>query len=343
MPGVRRRGEEIRKFALRQVEEHPHGLANLVAKTFSISQQTARAHLGRLTSGGLLTEQGATSNRIYFLRVLEDWQKTYQISSDIDEHQILDVDILPRLTNLAQNVQSIWSTAFTEMFNNVIDHSSATEATVEIRKTAINTEMVIHDNGVGIFKKIQEALNLSSERYAVVQLSKGKFTTDPSKHSGEDIFFTSKMFDRFDILSGGLAFSGDSNNHPKWVTDKFHGGTMVWMKLDNDSTREPKDVYGQFAAGHDEDFAFNKTAVPIKLAQVGPGGLVSRSQAKRVLAGIDRLKVVALDFTGVDWIGQGFADEIFRVYQNAHPDIKILVEGASPDVNAMIQRVKTGS
>jgi 23S rRNA pseudoU1915 N3-methylase RlmH len=71
--------------------------------------------------------------------------------------------------------------------------------------------------------------------------------------------------------------------------------------------------------------------------------LVSRSQAKRVLAGIDRFKVAALDFTGVDWIGQGFADEIFRVYQNAHPEIKILVEGANPEVKAMIQRVKTGS
>jgi STAS-like domain of unknown function (DUF4325) len=49
------------------------------------------------------------------------------------------------------------------------------------------------------------------------------------------------------------------------------------------------------------------------------------------------------DFTGIDWIGHGFADEIFRVYQNAHPEIKILVEGANPDVKAMIQRVKTGS
>jgi anti-sigma regulatory factor (Ser/Thr protein kinase) len=343
MPGVRQRGEEIRKFALRQVDEHPQGLASLIAKTFNISQQTARVHLGRLISGGLLTEQGTTSDRACFLKVLEEWQKTYQISSSLDEHQILEEDILPWLARLPRNVQSIWSTAFTEMFNNVIDHSSATEASVEIRETAINTEMVIHDNGIGIFKKIQEALKLPGERHAIIQLSKGKFTTDPSKHSGEGIFFTSKMFDRFDILSGGLAFSGDPNNQPKWVTEKFRGGTTVWMKLDNDSTREPKDVYGQFTAGHEDDFAFDKTAIPIKLGQVGPGGLVSRSQAKRVLAGIDRFKVVALDFTGVDWIGQGFADEIFRVYQNAHPDIKILVEGPNPDVKSMIQRVKNGS
>jgi len=64
-------------------------------------------------------------------------------------------------------------TAFTEMFNNVLDHSSAAEATVEIRKTAIDTQMVIYDNGVGIFKKIQQALSLPDERYAIIELSRG--------------------------------------------------------------------------------------------------------------------------------------------------------------------------
>jgi anti-sigma regulatory factor (Ser/Thr protein kinase) len=339
MPGERRRGEEIRRFALKQAEEHPRDLVHVVAKQFHIGPQTARVHVQRLCSENLLTHQGKTRDRVYFLRTLEDWHKTYPLALGMSEHDALDADVWPRLGDLPDNVRSIWSTAFTEMLNNVLDHASATEAIVEIRKTAVNTEMVIHDNGVGIFKKIQQALQLTDERYAVVELSKGKFTTDPSKHSGEGIFFTSKMFDRFDILSGGLAFSGKPNIQPQWVTQKFHGGTTVWMKLDNDSTRQPKDVYDQFT----EDFVFNKTAVPIKLAQVGPSGLVSRSQAKRVLAGIDRFKVAALDFTGVGWIGQGFADEIFRVYQNAHPDIRILVEGANPDVKAMIQRVKTGS
>jgi anti-sigma regulatory factor (Ser/Thr protein kinase)/23S rRNA pseudoU1915 N3-methylase RlmH len=339
MPGVRERGEDIRRFALKQVEEHPQDLAKLVAAKFGISTQAVRLHLGRLTSNGLLIEHGSTRDRTYFLKVLTEWQGTYQIAPGISEHEILESDILPMFAGLPPNVQSIWGTAFTEMFNNVIDHSSATEAIVELKKTAVSVEVVIHDNGVGIFKKIQEALKLSNERSAVVELSKGKFTTDPSKHSGEGVFFTSKMFDRFDILSADLVFSGDPNNPPQWVREKFHGGTTVWMKLANDATRQPKDVYDQFT----EEFAFNKTAVPIKLAQVGSSGLVSRSQAKRILAGIDRFKVVALDFTGIEWIGQGFADEIFRVYSTAHPDIKILIQGANPSVQSMIEHVKAAN
>ena len=106
------------------------------------------------------------------------------------------------------------------------------------------------------------------------------------------------------------------------------------MKLANDSTRQPKDVYEAFT----QDLSFDKSTIPVKLAQVGPGGLVSRSQAKRVMVGVERFKRATLDFTGVDWIGQGFADEIFRVYRKAHPDIEILTEGANPAVAAMVRR-----
>lgn len=182
MPGERRRGEEIRRFALRQAEEHPRDLVNVVAKQLHIGPQTARVHVQRLCSQKLLTEQGTTRDRVYSLRTLEDWQKTYPLALGMSEHHALDADVWPRLGDLPDNVRSIWSIAFTEMLNNVLDHASATEATIEIRKTAVNTEMVIHDNGVGIFKKIQQALKLTDERYAVVALSKGKFTTDPSKH-----------------------------------------------------------------------------------------------------------------------------------------------------------------
>jgi len=336
MPGTKERGEEIRKFILAQIEDHPRDIVRHIIKTFGISPQAARVHLERLSSGGLLSEQGKTSDRVYALRLLVDWHKTYQLAPGIREDEILDVDVSAVLGDLQENVRSIWSTAFTEMFNNVLDHALAGEATVVVRKTAVDTEMTIQDNGVGIFKKIRQALNLPDERYAAIELSKGKFTTDPSKHSGEGIYFTSKMFDKFDILSSGLSFSR-TTDQPQWVKDMSQNGTTIWMKLTNDSTRQPKDVYDQFT----EDFVFDKSTIPMKLAQVGSAGLVSRSQAKRILAGIERFKSVTLDFTGVEWIGQGFADEIFRVYRKAHPDIEILTQGANKDVARMIQRAQS--
>ncbi|MEE8469856.1 MAG: STAS-like domain-containing protein, partial [Dehalococcoidia bacterium] len=68
----------------------------------------------------------------------------------------------------------------------------------------------------------------------------------------------------------------------------------------------------------------------------------SRSQAKRVLARFDRFKEIMLDFDQVEFIGQAFADEIFRVFKNAHPDIKIFPIGANEDVEKMIERVTIG-
>lgn len=108
---------------------------------------------------------------------------------------------------MPENVLDIWQYGFTEMFNNAIDHSGGKTISVNLEKTAVNTEIAIYDDGVGIFRKIQAELGLLDERHAVLELAKGKLTTDPARHSGEDIFFTSRMFDDFVILSCGVYFS----------------------------------------------------------------------------------------------------------------------------------------
>jgi anti-sigma regulatory factor (Ser/Thr protein kinase) len=324
---IRKRGEKIRHFILRQVEEHPFDLTKLTSETFQISRQTAHGHLRRLISEKILTEAGNTNGRKYGLRITE-WTKSYPITEGLTEDFAWN-DAAPIVGELPENVLSIWNTGFTEMFNNAIDHSAGTEITVEVRKTAIHTALVIRDNGIGIFKKIQAAANLSDERHAILELSKGKFTTDRTKHSGEGIFFTSKMFDSFDILSGDLSFT--QVRPPTGA-----GGTAVWMKLDNESIRMPADVYSEYSV---EDFGFDKTRVPIKMAQFAGQRLVSRSQAKRVLARIAEFKTATFDFAGVEMVGQAFADEIFRVFHNAHPEIRLDVVNASPDIAKMIQRV----
>ena len=83
------------------------------------------------------------------------------------------------------------------MLNNAIDHSSGTNVVIDIKRTTTSTEMTILDDGYGIFRKIKDSLGLEDERHAVFELSKGKLTTDPDNHTGEGIFFTSRMFDEF--------------------------------------------------------------------------------------------------------------------------------------------------
>ena len=70
------------------------------------------------------------------------------------------------------------------MLNNAIDHSGSDEIFVEMTHTAAMTSFRISDRGIGIFRKIKEALNLPEERMSILELSKGKLTTSPELHTG---------------------------------------------------------------------------------------------------------------------------------------------------------------
>jgi uncharacterized protein (DUF1330 family) len=106
------------------------------------------------------------------------------------------------------------------------------------------------------------------------------------------------------------------------------------MEIDLSSARTASEVYAQFTnAPH--DFDFSRTVVPMRLAQFGDELLVSRSQAKRLIARFDRFKTVILDFDGVQEIGQAFADEVFRVYGSKHPEVEIIPEKMTEQVERM--------
>ena len=55
-----------------------------------------------------------------------------------------------------------------------------------------------------------------------------------------------------------------------------------------------------------------------------------------------KFREIIFDFRGISFMGQGFADEVFRVFQNAHPDIKLTAVNANASVEGMIRHVKRG-
>jgi len=347
MPRVRARGEEIRRFILENVRANPSSVSKLTANRFKISRQAVNAHLNRLVTEGSLTESGATRSKSYQLAPLVNWEEKYYLrgSPVPAEDQIWRADVEKVLGPLPDNVRKIWNFGFSEMFNNAIDHSEGSTVIVHISKTAVSTEMVIADNGVGIFRKIQQAMALQDERHALFELSKGKLTTDPTRHSGEGIFFTSRAFDSFDILSGAVYFSHRFGKEEDWITEALKprdGGTAVFLRLSNHSSRSLSKVYDQYTDGPD-DYGFNKTVVPVYLAQYGNDQLISRSQAKRVMARVELFARVILDFANVPEIGQAFADEVFRVFQNAHPGIALAPINTTPEINRMIMRARQAS
>ena len=338
-----KRASEIREFLLDSIPFHPKDVAACAIERFGITRQAVNHHMQGLVKEGLVSAQGNTRQRYYGLVTLTSKTVTAPLPG-LEEDRFWRQEVAPLLTGLRENVFKIWQYGFTEMVNNAIDHSGGTKVTVTVETTAATTTVWITDDGVGIFRKIQAELGLEDERHAILELAKGKLTTDPKRHTGEGIFFASRMFDDYVILSGGVYFSHKTGEEEDWILERERPreGTTVVMSLRNRSDRTVKQIFEKYTVSP-KNFVFNRTIVPIRLAKHGAEQLVSRSQAKRLLARFERFKVVILDFKGIDEIGQAFADEIFRVYSLQHPEVRIVPANAGPEVKRSIRRAKIGN
>jgi anti-sigma regulatory factor (Ser/Thr protein kinase) len=301
-----------------------------------------------LLKDGSIEATGRTRRKRYKLRH-EIFKAVLPLKENRDEDRVWRTLVEPHLTGLRNNVLGICQYGFTEIFNNAIEHSEGTDALVKVGRSARSVDLLVADNGVGIFEKIKSNFHLEDHRHAILELVKGKLTTDESRHTGEGIFFTSRMFDHFSIASANLIFVHDTEFGDDWLIEDDEQGiastvgkeimsTVIKMTISTDSKRKAQDVFDRYADPEVDDYAFSKTRVPLKLAQYGQDLLLSRSQARRVLARFERFREVFLDFSAVESIGQAFADEIFRVYATAHPDLKLTAINAKKPVTQMIRR-----
>ncbi|HYM87896.1 MAG TPA: DUF4325 domain-containing protein, partial [Nitrospiraceae bacterium] len=263
-----------------------------------------------------------------------------QVGPDTEENKVWTEFVSPILDGIKDNVKEICQYGFTEMFNNVIDHSQSQTADLVVIRDALVVRMTIQDHGIGIWKKLQQEFHLDDPRHALMELTKGKVTSDPARHTGEGIFFTSRMFDKYILASDKLTFCRFQEGG-EWLSDVISDdsgpGTSVTMVLYLDSEKTPADIFNKFTTELD-DFGFTKTHLSVQLAKYEGDHLVSRSQARRLLSRLDKFKEVILDFTNVTAIGQAFADEIFRVFQNEHPSILLIPIHTTPEVQGMINR-----
>lgn len=340
-----RQNPAVREYILRSVDEFPDSVARNAAEEFGLSRAAVNRYLRRLIDEGLLVATGKTNARRYKLRNLVDITFRLEgITASSSEDTVWRFRILPHIRDVPKNVVDICQYGFTEMLNNVIDHSVSDDAVISFEQNYCGISMLIKDSGVGIFEKIQKDFNLPDSRSALLELSKGKLTSDKARHTGEGIFFTSRMFDVFHMGSGKLLYTRLRTGENEWLiesADNLDGGpgTLVHMKISTDANWTTKQVFAQYEGDH---MRFRRTHVPIALGSYPGEQLVSRSQAKRILARFEEFSEVLLDFLGVEEIGQAFADEIYRVFRNQHPDIKIITVRAEPDVQRMIDRVAPG-
>ncbi len=333
------KSKDVSYFILMNVSDNPRKISKITAEKFGISRQAVNRYIQKLIKEGRLEATGKTRDRIYKLKPILIKDHTLNITPDLEEDRIWRNDVSDLITFLPDNVLEIFHYGFTEMFNNVLDHSEASLVHIRIIQTAVSIELIIYDNGIGIFKKISDNLKLEDHRHAIFELTKGKLTTDPEHHTGEGIFFTSRMFEIFSIVSSGLIFS-HLEQDDDWLIEyetEDKKGTFITLKTSPFSMKTSKEVFDKYS--DKEDYSFNKTHVPVKLLKYGKENLISRSQAKRLLARFDKFKEIYLDFEGINMIGQAFADEIFRVFRNQYPHIHIRHGRANKKVERVINRV----
>ena len=309
-----------------------------------ITRQALNKHLKELINNSLVLKNGSTRNANYSYlppskkNILKNFDYKKELTlKELEEDKVFnELSLITKLrSSISIKSYAIFQYAFTEILNNAIDHAYSQKCFVELTWDQYNIQFIIRDFGVGVFFSITQKFKLSNETSAVGELIKGKTTTMKERHSGEGIFFTSKAADLMSLRSHRINLIFDNKNNDILLEQKRAIiGTEVKFSISKNTQKNLSEIFAAFSP-EEFEYQFEKTKVAVKLFQQN---YVSRSEAKRLLFGLNKFKVIILDFKGVKSIGQGFADEIFRVFQSNHPEIKLKVENVSEVLNIMLQR-----
>ena len=335
------KAETKRKLMLYMQEHIDNDDAAFISKTtdaFGVSRTSAYRYLTAMKADGTVVAND--SRRCGYQLKETVYSFRYDAGKRLNEDRIYVSDIKPIFKDHPKNVYDILQYIFTEMMNNAIEHAEATEIAVTVVTNNIRSRITIEDNGIGIFKKIQNYFQSKGEDMsldeAVNALLPGKLTTAAQNHSGEGIFFSSRAADHFVILSGDRVFRKDNFSPDQYEPSQSPvWGTSVTFSLSNFSPKLLKDVFDTYS---DPDKGFFRTQIPI--ANMFPNGdPVSRSEARRLASFLTRFEEVTHDFKNVESIGQAFTHELFIVFRNNNPQTQLHVENACDDVQRMISRV----
>ncbi len=333
----------ITHAALRHADTLP---AQLMTR-LGISRRRAGHLLGKLVAAQWLAREGSPRRPRYRPGALRQVVQRYALEG-LQEDLPWRRDFAPCF-ELPGDVQRMAQHAFTELLNNAIDHSGGSEVVVSMRQTPLQVQLLISDDGLGLFERIAQTFAIDEPALAMLELAKGKLSTCPERHSGHGLFFTSRLADVFDIHANAAAFQHRSWEPRAWQAARpaIRRGSSIYLAIALDTPRTLDGVLR--AQSQDGDgYAFERTVVPLHL--IGAGGvadggrgpapaLVSRAEARRVAARLAQFRHAELDFAGIAEIGHGFADELFRVFGRAHPTLALVATGMAPRVAAMVQSV----
>lgn len=316
---------ETRDLIRRTLEAHDSvSMAELLEVT-GLTRPAVLYHLHALIEAGDAGLVGPSRGRSVRYRSSYDARWDLSLDELAGEHQLWgglrDELLEPDSSVAARNIHEY---VFGEMVNNVLDHSGSTNMTITRRSAGHSLEISVRDGGVGIFQHIADVEGLGDHYASLLRLQSGAYTTDPDNHTGQGIFFSSRAVDHFSIGSGSLVWRVDNVIGDSTVSRiSAVRGTVVRWKLDSATSRSLPALF-EFHSREGDDGVprFAVTSIPVSVA-AATGSFVTRSAARELLADKQQFQVIILDFSNVENIGQGFADEVFRVYQGQHPTVRI--------------------
>lgn len=319
---------------------HPDDLPQHLAERLSVSRRSARRLLDKLVQAQWLERDGVSRKSVYRPGELRAVVRRYAIEGLQEDLPWLR-DFAPRFA-LRPNVARIAQHVFTELLNNAIDHSGGRSVTVSLRQTPTQLQLLVSDDGRGVFDRVAEQFLIDDPMLAMLELAKGKLTSQPDRHSGRGLFFSAKLADVFDLHANEQAFQQRAWQCDQWWQrgrPACRVGTSVYVAICVDTERRLDEVLQRYSLSG-TGYGFERTVVPLRLLTDAQAGLEARAQARRVSARLTQFRRVELDFDGLDEVGHGFTDELFRVFGRQHPGLELVPVNMAPRVAAMVDSVR---
>lgn len=322
--------------------EHSHDLADHLEERTGASRRAVQAALRKLVDAHWLSRSGTSRRPVYGPGLLRQVARSYTLHG-LQEDLPWQRDFAPNF-ELPRHVARMVQHGFTELVNNAIDHSGGSSVTVSLRQTPSHVQLLVSDDGCGVFDKICTAFDIADAQHAMLELSKGRLTSQPEAHTGRGLFFSSQLADVFDIHANNTAFQRRAWDSTGWQAGRPlpRQGSSIYMAIALDTTRTLDQVLQAWSTDG-SGIEFDHTTVHLRLL-AGPGqALDSRAQARRVAARLPTFKRVEISFEGVSDVGHGFTDELFRVFARARPEVELVPTHMTPRVAALVKSAQNAS
>ena len=326
--------EQIKDFILENLTRHQKDIIKATILKFGLSRQAILKHMHTLISEDRVVAHGKTRDRFYELIPLVNYSQTIDVNSSFSPDEILKKQILPNLNSVALNIYEICEFSIMALLSNALDHAQATKLHYKLYVSPNDVHFVLSDNGIGIFENLNNSLILEDIQVAAIEIAKGRITTDPQNHGGDELMTVIHLFDKVTIDSSGICLTY-YNKKNEWTVTRSsqQKGTRIHLEIKSNSRRTCQEIFRQIF-----DRENKLVRIPVNLVRSDGEQVNSRIQAQSLLHNIKDLTEIEFDFKNIELIGPAFADELVRKTKEKNQIANIKWTNSTKMVDVLMSR-----